>query len=185
MKKLNLPRQSINWVKEFMNSRSIELAFDEKRQKSRSIQIEISQESLISFILFLIYIRFLFFKLRLNANINSSSFIDDISISISSKSIEINCRILTETVKNAFKWADENAVKFDDFKSELIHFESKRKMSENFIILSNNIILQSQKSIKWLEIHIDRKLTFKTHVKNRIASATRVMHAINRLQNFQ
>ena len=32
---------------------------------------------------------------------------------------------------------------------------------------------------------MDRKLNFKKHVQNRIASANRVLHSINRLQNSE
>ena len=131
-----------------MNDRSIELAFDGKKQKSRSVRTGIPQGSPILPILFLIYIRFLFPKLKLDMNINSSSFIDDISISTSSKSVEINCQRLTKSMKIAFEFVKKNAIQFDDSKSELIHFESKREMSTNSITLSNNIILRSQKLVE-------------------------------------
>ena len=58
-------------------------------------------------------------------------------------------------------------------------------MSTNSIILSNGTILKPQNMIKWLKIWIDRKLTFKTHVKKRLISAIRVFHSISRLQNFE
>ncbi len=73
-----------------MNNRSIELTFDEKKQEKRQIRSEISQESSISSILFLIYTRFLFAKLKVDINIATSSFVDDIVIYTSSKRIQIN-----------------------------------------------------------------------------------------------
>jgi hypothetical protein len=91
MKKLHLSSQILRWVEEFMNNRSIELAFDEKKQKERQIRIEISQESSILSILFLIYTRSLFAKLKIDVNIAISSFVNDIMIYTSSKQIEINC----------------------------------------------------------------------------------------------
>jgi hypothetical protein len=185
MKKLHLSSQTLRWVKEFMNSRSIELAFDEKKQKKRQIRIEISQGSSILFILFLIYTRFLFAKLKIDVNIAISSFVDDIVIYTLSKRIEINCERLCQAISKAFEWTRENVIKFDDSKSEMIHFELKKEMSTNTITLSNGITLKSQKSVKWLEIHIDTKLTFKKHVKKRIANATRVLHSISRLQNIE
>ncbi len=54
MKKLHLSSQILTWVEEFMNNWSIKLTFDEKKQEKRQIRIEISQESSISSILFLI-----------------------------------------------------------------------------------------------------------------------------------
>ncbi len=131
-----------------MNNRSIELAFDEKKQEKRQIRTEISQESSISSILFLIYTRFLFAKLKIDINIATSSFVDDIMIYTSSKKIEINCERLNQAISIAFKWARENVIKFDDSKSEMIHFELKKEMSTNTITLSNETTLKSQKSVK-------------------------------------
>ena len=124
--KLNLSIQLKNWVNNFMNNRSIALAFDEQKQHTRQIKIGISQKSSISPIPFFIYIRFLFSKIRIKARISSFSFIDDIQISVSSKNIENNCKTLTEITKIAFSWTDANAIQFDNSKSELIHFESKK-----------------------------------------------------------
>ncbi|MBD0342806.1 MAG: reverse transcriptase family protein, partial [Microcoleus sp. Co-bin12] len=185
MNQLKLPNQIVNWVEKFMTNRSIELKFDGKKSSNRQIRTGIPQGSPISPILFLIYIRFLFPKLRIDGLINSSSFCDDIQISTSSKSIATNCRILTNAAQVAFQWAGENTVKFDDDKSELIHFESKRSKSTHTITLPNGTILKPQKMIKWLGIWIDRKLTFKPHVEKRIASATRIIHSIHRLQNSE
>jgi hypothetical protein len=85
-----------------MNNRSIELTFNEKKQKKRQIRIEISQESPISSILFLIYTRFLFAKLKIDDNIATSSFVDDKVIYTSSKNIDINCERLNQAIAKAF-----------------------------------------------------------------------------------
>jgi hypothetical protein len=131
-----------------MNNRSIELAFDEKKQNKRQIRTEISQKSSISSILFLIYTRFLFAKLKIDVNIATSSFVNDIIIYTSSRKIEINCERLCQATSKAFEWARENVIKFDDSKSEMIHFELKKSMSTNTITLSNETTLKSQKSVK-------------------------------------
>jgi hypothetical protein len=94
MKKLHLLHQTFKWIEEFMNNRLIELTFDEKKQDKKQIRIEISQESSISSILFLIYTRFLFVKLKIDVNIATSSFVNDIVIYTSSRKIEINCERL-------------------------------------------------------------------------------------------
>ena len=174
-----------NCINNFMNNQSIALAFDGQKQHTRQIKTDISQKSSISSILFFIYIWFLFSKIRIKIQTSSFNFIDDIQISVSSKNIENNCKILIEIVKIAFSWTDANAVQFDDSKSELIHFESKKIMSTNSIILSNETILKFQNMIKWLKIWIDRKLTFKTHVEKRLIFAIKIFHSINRLQNFE
>ena len=124
--KLNLFIQLKNWVNNFMNNRSIALTFDDQKQHTRQIKIDISQKSSILLILFFIYIWFLFSIIRIKIRISPFSFIDNIQISVSSKNIENNCKTLIEIIKIAFSWTDANAIQFDDSKFELIHFESKK-----------------------------------------------------------
>ena len=183
--KLNLFIQLKNWINNFMNNRSIALTFDDQKQHTRQIKIDISQKSSISSILFFIYIRFLFSKIQIKARISSFSFIDDIQISVWSKNIENNCKTLIKIIKIAFSWTDANAIQFNDSKSELIYFESKKIMSTNSIILSNETVLKFQNMIKWLKIWIDQKSTFKTHVEKRLIFAIRIFYSISQLQNFE
>ena len=51
--------------------------------------------------------------------------------------------------------------------------------------LPNNTVLKPKMDVKWLGIYMDRKLKFKKHVQNRITSAKRVLHSIDRLQNSE
>ncbi len=119
----------INWVKCFLQNRNINLAFDEERQKLKEIETGISQGSLISPILFLIYIRFLFPKIRAKIDdLHASSYIDDVALYVEGKNIKENAKKLEKAAKIAFTWANENAVQFDDSKSELIHFDSQKKI---------------------------------------------------------
>ena len=93
----------INWVKCFLQNRVIDLAFDKEHQKSKEIFTEISQESSISLILFLIYIRHLFSKIRARIeNLQSLSYIDDVTLYIKGKSIDKNVKKLKKTMKIAF-----------------------------------------------------------------------------------
>ncbi len=101
----------INWVKCFLQNWVIDLAFDEERQKSKEISTEILQESSISLILFLIYIRHLFLKIRARIkNLQSFSYIDDIALYVEGKSIDKNVKKLKKMTKIAFTWANENTM---------------------------------------------------------------------------
>ena len=69
--------------------RKIKLAFDEKKQATRAIRTEIPQRLSILLILFSIYIRYLFSKMKIEdkyVNVKMSSFIDDVTIDIELKS---------------------------------------------------------------------------------------------------
>jgi hypothetical protein len=73
-----------------MQDRKIQLKFDENNQEITNINIEILQDSSVSSILFLIYIRFLFNK-RINTSKRILNYLDNINLAVSSSSIKENC----------------------------------------------------------------------------------------------
>src|SRR5436190_1137925 len=101
--KLQLSKSLCYWIKFFLQDRKMQLKFDGNSQEITDIEIGIPQESPISPILFLIYIKFLFAE----------------------RKSSINERILSYLVK------------------------------------IRDSIIQSKDLVKWLEIWLDSKLTFK------------------------
>ncbi len=176
----------INWIKCFLQNWVIDLAFDEERQKSKEIFTEILQESSISLILFLIYIQHLFLKIRARIeNLQSLSYIDDVTLYIKKKSIDKNVKKLKKTTKIAFTWANENAMQFNDSKFELIHFESHKAIFDQTIMLLNDTVVKSKICIWWLEVWLNRKLNFKMHMQTKIIAVTRTLHSLFRLMNSE
>ena len=156
----------------------------------RSMQLAIALLPLCLFafwlILFLIYIRYLFSKIRAKfENLQSLSYIDDVMLYIEGRNIDKNVKILKNAAKIAFTWAENNAVQFDDSKSELIHFESYKTTLNQMIILLNNMIIKSKTCVWWLEVWLNRKLNFKVHVQTKMATVTRTLHSLFRLMNSE
>ncbi len=176
----------INWVKCFLQNWVIDLTFDDKRQKLKKIIIEILQDLSISLILFLIYIQYLFSKIHAKIeNLQSLSYIDDITLYVKKKNIDKNVKTLKNAAKIAFTWAKKNAVQFNDSKSELIHFESHKAALNQTIILLNNMIIKSKICVRWLEVWLNRKLNFRVHVQMKIAAVTRTLHSLFKLMNSE
>jgi len=108
-KNLDLPRSLCSWIKCFMNNRYVQLAFDENKQEKTRVEIEISQKSSISSILFLIYIRDIFSEIN-SMQIRSSSYVDDIELVASSETIEENCLILKNVVEKLLQLQNQNNI---------------------------------------------------------------------------
>ncbi len=135
-------------------------------------------------ILFLIYIQYLFSKIRVNIeNLQSLSYIDDVALYVKKKNIDKNVKTLKNAAKIAFTWAKKNAVQFNDSKSELIHFESHKITLNQMIILLNNTVIKSKTCVWWLEVWLNRKLNFKVYMQTKIATVTRMLHSLFRLMN--
>ena len=65
-------------------------------------------------------------------------------------------------------------MQFDVDKTELIHFHSKRFLdlkNELYSVKVRETVFQSKELVKYLDIWLDSKLSFKAHVKKKIASA--------------
>ena len=153
MEKLQLFQEIQKWTKSFLQKRKTGLAFDGERQQIQDIENGISQESPISPILFLIYIRFLFSKIKAKfSQVQKPSYIDDVALYVTGKSAKENSETLQEVTKTVFAWAEENAVQFDDSKSELIHFCKGRKEQTAEITLLNNTVIKPVSQVKWLGI---------------------------------
>jgi hypothetical protein len=72
-------------------------------------------------------------------------------------------------------------------KIEYIYFHKGRALIKIGIIINTGfetVKMLPQKQIKWLDMWLDRKLTFKKHVKIRCVIATRAFYLIKRLSNI-
>ena len=114
-----------------------------------------------------------------------AEYIDDVAITVEGKTAEENSQTLMKITKTTFQWADENAVTFDDSKSELIYFQKGNSAATATVTLSDNTIIQPFETVHWLGVWFDRKLSFRTHVQKKIASATRTLHLLHRLMNSE
>src|SRR5204863_3404023 len=185
--KLKLPKSLCFWIRSFFQNRKIQLKFDGNTQEMTDINIEIPQGSSVSFILFLIYIRFLLSE-RSSTSERILSYIDDVGLTVSSKSIEENCQLLQKLAEELLIDSEQNCMQFDVDKTELIHFHSKRSLdlkSELYSVKVGETVFQPKELVKYLGIWLDSKLSFKAHVEKKIASAQKVLMQIERLSNTE
>ena len=80
-----------------------------------------------------------------HSDIRCPSYIDDICLLVVGDSPQENCALLEEGVTTCFDWGRENAVAFDDPKSELMHFYNTRKeITDPYvnIVLPNGTLIE-------------------------------------------
>lgn len=179
MASLELPYSLISWTQSFLTDRLLRLSFDGESQEFSPIESGIPQGSPISPILFLIYIRDLFTSV---SNF-SLSYMDDLSISASSTSLQKNVRTLSRVIGALFSKGEETAIQFDPAKTELIHFTTSKKATSAVLTLPDQTIIKPKKVVRWLGIHFDDALSFKQHINIRAGQATAAFHRMCRLAN--
>src|SRR5947207_2124009 len=79
-------------------------------------------------------------------------------------------------------------MQFDTDKIELIHFHSKKIFdlkNEKYSVKVGETIFQSKEVVKYLDVWLDSKLSFKSHVKKKIALIKKILMKIERLSNTE
>jgi len=189
MRKMKLDQKTVRWVESFLSERMASLSFDKDSEKMSPIETGIPQGSPVSPILFLIYLSPLFTLMeQRHPDIRCPSYIDDICLLVVGDSPQQNCALLEEEVTTCFNWGKDNAVAFDDPKSELMHFYNARKeINDPYvnIVLPNGTLIEPSGVQRWLGFWLDRKLTWKHHIRTRTTSAIKVFMALSRLGNTE
>ena len=111
------------------------------------------------------------------------SYLDDISLTTSSKSFSKNTKILEREVKDLIQLGDKNAISFDIAKTELIHFQKNSK-NKPTLKLPSGYIVKSKPLVKWLGVYFDENLNYKEHIAIKASKARQAFHRMNRLANI-
>ncbi len=160
MKKRRVFRLLLKFVKNFLRNWCIMITIDDYMMMKCSMNIDISQNFLLSSILYLFYNMNLLkayddIKLR----ISFTNFINDVNILIYKKFIKCNCRVLNKIYDRCKQWSKTYDIKFSKTKHELIHFTRISKwfnMNVNVKLIKHQIDLKS--NIRVLRVQLNFKL---------------------------
>ena len=181
IKILGLPYSLYLYIYNFLSYRKLQIKIEGEIGDLFNINIGIPQGSPLSPILFLIYIRDLFY-LDIFKDIFFISYLDNISLSTSSKNPKRNKKRLERAIKDLFINSKERLIEFSTPKTDLIHFSRKRTPIKDKIRIKNTYITPKTQ-LKWLGILFNNKFTFKEHIINRTNLAKRGLYNLSLLSN--
>jgi hypothetical protein len=167
LRKRKISKWIIKWIDSFLRDRTIILFINRTVIEQFAMQMSISQKSLISLILYLFYnADLLEMCARLDINTKFLRFANDVNILTYDKSIKENCRILKRIHKLCEKWARWHDFVFASTKYEFIHLiRNSKKFNMKIIIDITNNIIRSNIDIQVLNLQIDTKLKWDSHVR--------------------
>jgi hypothetical protein len=165
--KREISNWTMTWTSNFMKNKHITLTIDDDTTFMSKINVDISQNSSIFFILYLFY----------NANILKSlkrsrykivviEFVNDINILIYETNTKNNCKALKKIHVECELWARQYETRFASIKYKLMHLiKNHRRFNMTTIININEILKKSFISMKILKMQLDIKFKWDSHVK--------------------
>ncbi len=183
MKKRKVSKLLLKFVKNFLKDWCITIIIDDYTTMKCSININISQDSLLSLILYLFY----------NANLleacdniklktNFINFVNDVNILTYKEFTKRNCRVLSKIYDKYEQWLKTHNIKFLMTKHKLIHFTRTFKwfnMKVDVKLMKHQIDLKSD--IRVLKVQLNFKLkwvTYMHHVKAKLVIKQKIMQTI-------
>ncbi len=148
-----------------------------------SMNINILQDSSLSFILYLFYnVNLLKACDDIKLRTNFMSFVNDINILIYKEFTKCNCKVLDKIYDRCEQWSKMHDIKFSKTKHELIHFMKTSKwfnMNESLKLTEHQI--DSKSNIRILRIQLNLKLKWVIHmhhVKAKLMIKQKIMQII-------
>jgi hypothetical protein len=151
-----------------MQDRRINLIVNAKQTNMSNVNVDISQKSLMSSILYLFYnANLLKFFEQSSRKMIVIEFVDDINILIYDINTINNCKLLEKMHEHCLLWNRRHEVAFASIKYELIHLTRNiTKFDMQTTIKICDVVKQFFNHVRVLRIQIDNKLKWNAHFRN-------------------
>jgi hypothetical protein len=168
LKKRKISTWIIVWTNNFMQNWRISLVVSSDTTMMSEINVDISQNSFVFLILYLLYNADLLKLLkRFSRRVVDMSFVNDINIFTYDINTADNCRVLKKMHAHFETWAREHDVVFASIKYELIHLtRNSKKFDMQISVRICDVVKQFISHVRVLNVQIDNKLKWRAHVRS-------------------
>ena len=162
---LGTPKCYVKWVRAFLSDRRGHVNYEQIDSKSRSFKAGVPQGSVISPLLFIIFINDIVDKLP--SNVEASLFADDLAIWASDPNITNAEEMVQNGLNEIVNWTNKWKMVINVGKCETTIFtKHKKELTYKPNLSMNGEQIPYNKTPKFLGITFDRELTFKSHMEN-------------------
>jgi hypothetical protein len=168
LKKRRISTWIIAWTNSFMQDRRINFIVKAKQTIMSNVNVDISQRSSMSSILYLFYNANLLKLLEQSSRkMIVIDFVNDINIFIYDINTINNCRLLKKMHEHCLLWSRRHEVVFASIKYELIHLTRNiAKFDMQTSIKICDVVKQSFNHVRVLNVQIDNKLKWNAHFQS-------------------
>jgi hypothetical protein len=168
LKKRRISTWIIAWTNNFMQNKKINFIVKAKQMIMNNVNVDISQKSLMSLILYLFYNANLLKLLEQSSRkMIVIDFMNDINIFIYDINTINNCRLLKKMHEYCLLWNHRHEIVFALIKYKLIHLTRNiAKFDMQTSIKICNVIKQSFNHVRVLYMQIDNKLKWNAYFRS-------------------
>ena len=171
-----------DWFKSYLSNRSQFVSILNSKSKRKLLKHGVPQGSVLGPLLFLLYINDLHHCIHTSETYH---FADDSHLLNFSKSVWSLCGRVNADLRVLVSWLNANKISLNATKTEFVIFRSPWKRLDCIprLKLSGKILTPS-KSVKYLGVHLDEHLNWKTHISSIATKLRRANGALSKLRHF-
>jgi retron-type reverse transcriptase len=169
---------SNDWIANYLSNRQQCVLFNNQLSLYRSISCGIPQGSILSPLLFIIYINDIE---NASSLLSAIIFADDTNLFASNSNLKMLCLTLNLELAKMSEWFRANKLSLNVLKTNLIVFGNRTISASDLDIRIDGVRVERVDSTKFLGVHLDSKLTWKSHIEHvakKLASGIGAMNCV-------
>ena len=157
--------RELEWFVGYLSGRKQRVCVRDAKSKWLEVQRGVPQGSILGPLLFIVYVN------DLPQVIQSSvvtQYVDDTKMTLVANDVNSLEKKLDEDLQHVLKWADDNKLKMNTRKTQLMLLSRKRREREmsRVRVSINKEIIERSRSVKCLGVMLDDGLNWKEHVES-------------------
>lgn len=175
-----------NWFRSYLTDRKQYTEYNSTKSSVSGVRVGVPQGSILGPLLFLLYIN----DLNNCTAINILSFADDTTAYFSGNTNKNLAKKMNGGLQNIYIWLCENKLRLNIKKTCFMTFLAGNAKVEDINLSINGININQfhdrseTKSIKFLGIHMDNKLTWKPHINYISNKVSHALYSLNKVKHF-
>lgn len=157
--KKTLPHQYYKILKSYLTDRFFQVKFQEEYSKLYPIEAGVPQGSVLGPTLYTLYTA----DLPTNETTTTATFADDTAVLATNPNPALASELLQDGLQKIEQWCQELRIKINENKSVQVKFTTRWETCPP-VYLKNSELPQTE-DVKYLGIHLDRRLTWKKHIQ--------------------